>query len=236
MPPKTDRQQNGRRTAPPHPNRVREWVRRTGLKLKDFHREMENVTGHRRDYSGLSKIQRGTRALTDDIRADILATLRHLGHELEPEDLDTPFAPPRSGLHEEISPWEPPGTHPLKKIKLPLQQFIWEMRVNILDEIGIHAGDLVIFDMSPKAFENLQPMDVVILQKYGQTARDTQTLVRQYIPPNLFITNSARNNRPALHYLRDDVQIKGVWVSVHRQNLHPSPGQNPLSPQKRDKK
>ncbi len=185
---------------------------------------MENVTGKSRSYSGLSKIQRGARALNDDIRADILATLRHLGLEPEPEDLDAPFVPPPPGLNEEISPWEPSGTHPLRKIKLPLHQFIWEMQANILDEIGIHAGDLVIFDMSPKAFEKLQPMDVVILQKYGETAKDTQTLIREYIPPNLFITNSAQNNKPALHYLKDDVQIKGVWVSVHRQNLHPKTG------------
>lgn len=177
---------------------------------------MIDLTGFKIDYTLFSKYHAGSRQISPGVLQPIVDTLAVHNIHISQADL---LAIEHGGLAsfgEEISPWVPKEKDIPGKTNEPLTQFYWQINNNFLDEIGILKGDILLFDMSPDAFKNLKNGDVVIIQKYGENLADTRTLVRQYIPPNLFITNSAFENLPSLHGLKDDIQIKGIMISSHR--------------------
>ena len=94
---------------------------------------------------------------------------------------------------------------------------LYTVTTDVLSELGIHAGDIVLVDLSAAAVKALQPLKPVIAQVYAPDgAMRAETIVRQFVPPNLLITNSRTANAAPINMADEDAHIKGVIVSWHR--------------------
>jgi len=113
-----------------------------------------------------------------------------------------------SGLADEASSY---GDGALK-VSLPVNQDQWIANSNALSGIGLEEGDAFIVDMSSEAVEAAGTGDAMIVQLYLPGLKAV-TLLRQFIEPNLFITNSKAENLPPLDKRRHDVHPKGVILS-----------------------
>jgi transcriptional regulator with XRE-family HTH domain len=123
-----------------------------------------------------------------------------------------------AGFAEEAAPFTPePGTR-LASIVLSDTEFFYTLRGNHLDELGLRDGAVLIVDISPQAHEKLRTGDVVIAQVYGG-ASGAKTVARQFIEPDLLISNSRKHNLPSLNRSMQDVAIKGVVTSSHREAI-----------------
>ena len=67
--------------------------------------------------------------------------------------------------------------------------------------------------ISQEAVDAIKPLDCVLVQHYNAMA--AVTLLRQFVPPSLLITNSTDTNERPLALDRDDIAIKGVIVGTY---------------------
>lgn len=85
-----------------------------------------------------------------------------------------------------------------------------------LDAIGIEVGDLIIVDVGDGDRLEVQSLDALVIKRGGS---DMHSL-RQFIEPELFVTNSRSANDIPLTRSRDLIQIIGLITrriaSVHR--------------------
>lgn len=119
--------------------------------------------------------------------------------------------PAGPGLSDTVTPFVPDAAHPLATAKWQDNQVMWTAKSASLDAIGIAAGDVVIVDISQRAVDAVQSGDAVVVQVVdGDNPMRATTHLRQYIEPDLFITNSRANNEPPFNRREQDVRIKGV--------------------------
>jgi transcriptional regulator with XRE-family HTH domain len=85
----------------------------------------------------------------------------------------------------------------------------WVLRSMALAEEGYLPGDILIVDLSSEP----RPGDVVCA-KLRPLDPDSETLFRIYEPP--YLVGTARSARRPFNLETDDVQIRGVVVSMHR--------------------
>lgn len=118
-----------------------------------------------------------------------------------------------AAFREEAVPFNPTDDA-LSELKLSPSQFFYEAKSDVLDQIGIAHGSVLIVDASPEAIEGISSGDAVIAQLYDEMR--AVTVLRQFIAPSLLITNSSHANSPIINLRTDDAAIKGVVVSSHR--------------------
>lgn len=124
-------------------------------------------------------------------------------------------APEHGALREEALPFAPePGTF-AAQIALNDHQFWRKLQDTALDQIGYIEGDEVIVDVGAAAMRTIETGDVVIANKYSDDGKTAETIVRQFVAPNLLITNSSRRAE-ILNIDRDGVSILGVVVFPKR--------------------
>lgn len=78
---------------------------------------------------------------------------------------------------------------------------------------GVPAGTVILIDMTEAAVRALKTGDIVVAQAYDMQAMRAQTIVRQFVPPSLLVTNRKGSN--IAFNIEDptyDVAIKGVRV------------------------
>lgn len=93
---------------------------------------------------------------------------------------------------------------------------LYKVQSNVLDELGIRAGDVLLIDVSAQAVEKVKPLAIVIAQLYSQQELlDATTLLRQFVPPSLLVTNSRGDNQSPINMSTTDAHIKGVVISRH---------------------
>lgn len=93
----------------------------------------------------------------------------------------------------------------------------YRVKSKCLDQIDIHPGDIIFIDISAEAVENTKPMQAVIAQVYSSDdLLKATTILRQFLPPNLLVTNSAADNEMPINIAYEDVHIKGVVIATHR--------------------
>lgn len=87
----------------------------------------------------------------------------------------------------------------------------WRIKTNALDRAGIRAGAVVFVDISAEAVENIAPLDCVIAQIYTDDIfGGAATVVRQFVPPSLLITNSSDRNEIPLDIDKGEAYVKGI--------------------------
>jgi len=93
----------------------------------------------------------------------------------------------------------------------------YKVKTRVLDQIGLLPDDIVLIDISATAVDAVKPLQVVIAQVYDPTELlKATTILRQFVPPAMLVTNSSRENDRALNINTEDVHIKGVVVATHR--------------------
>jgi hypothetical protein len=131
------------------------------------------------------------------------------------EDLRRVTAQALQGFSEEAEPFTPGAGTRLAALPLTDTEFLYTLRGNHLDELGLRDGVVLIVDIGPEAHEKLRTGDVVIAQVYGGPA-GAKTVVRQFVEPDLLISNSRAHNLPSLNRSTQDVAIKGVVTASHQ--------------------
>ena len=94
----------------------------------------------------------------------------------------------------------------------------WKVVRPTLDYLGLKTGGILIVDTSRTSQETLKTGDIVVVQVFD--VRDMsapKTLLRQFLGPHLYTTNSSRGNPSPLDGKQIDVQIIGVVLpnSMH---------------------
>ena len=122
-----------------------------------------------------------------------------------------------NGFSEDATPYVTAPTDPLARLASGPNQSLYTIRTNVLDELGLRAGDVVSVDISAEAVKSVKSMASVIVQIHDpKDVSRSVMLVRQFVPPNLLITNSRNDNCQPINMSTEDAHIKGVILSWHR--------------------
>jgi SOS-response transcriptional repressor LexA len=124
---------------------------------------------------------------------------------------------PALGFAEDLEAYVPgPGELPVAKLRLNVTQM--RVKTNCLSRLHIFAGDVVTVDHSAEAVENLEPLKIVVVQIFDPDPNVLKavTVMRQFVPPSLLITNSAEKNERSLDLEADEVAIRGVVIGTQR--------------------
>lgn len=126
-------------------------------------------------------------------------------------------ARPQSGFADDLVPYVAEPSDPFAGLQSQ-NRHLYRATGNSLSKIGINHGDLLIVDVSAEAVKNIKPLAIVRVQHHPDPSRfgHAVSLLRQFVPPSLLITNSRERNELPLDIEADDAQIMGVVVSVHR--------------------
>jgi transcriptional regulator with XRE-family HTH domain len=204
-------------------------------KLKQRRNELGMTVQEVADKAGLSQgyvtklenKKRGQRGMT-------IAAAEKLAMALELDDpadvMDLPRKQNSIGkphhLEEDAEPYEPQADDLLGDLVKKRKNVVtYRIKTDVLNQIDIKRGDVVFLDVSAEAFERLEPMQAVIAQLLthidtpeGQTLamNKTTTIVRQFVPPNLLITNTDGDNAPILNMDVDPVAVRGVILAKHQ--------------------
>ncbi len=193
-------------------NRLREIRQALGLTLKDLAGRLNSSIAAvaRLEKSGDDTADDKKQMTVEDL-LDLMRALNVEAHEIIPDLAPKPKA--GGGFADDLTPYiaedgQPaPATHD--------NRTRWTVGTAALDKIGIEAGDSVIVDGSQAAVDNAATGDAVVIQHTPPGGR-TQTLMRQYVEPDLFVVNSRSMMAPTIDGSRDDVQIMGIIVERSR--------------------
>lgn len=92
----------------------------------------------------------------------------------------------------------------------------WTVRSRALSNLDVVPGMTIYVDISAATVDNVPPLAMVIAQAYVPGSMEARTLLRQFVPPSLLITNSAEENGPVIDMSAQDAHIKGVVVEVRK--------------------
>lgn len=165
------------------------------------------------DGTAISKIEKGTRRVAAQELTQIARALEMPVAEL----IETPDVLPVTGLSEELIPYEARPVDPFTALQTD-NRYLLTVACDSLSRVGIFRGDVILVDGSATACAKVKALDPVRAQYHPDSDQFTKgvTLLRQFVPPGLLITNSGTQNAPPLDMTHDDVQILAVVVSIHR--------------------
>lgn len=132
--------------------------------------------------------------------------------------LETDASAPHGGFAESnVEPYTPAPGDPFAGLQGE-NRYLMIAKDDALDCIGINAGDVLIVDDSPAACTNPPPLAAVRVQYHPDLSNPAKaiSLLRQFIPPALAITNSSKGNSRSIDLSTEDAQILGVVKSTHR--------------------
>jgi transcriptional regulator with XRE-family HTH domain len=164
------------------------------------------------DKHKVSRIENGDTKLDIDLALKISSALEvSLGELLGLDEAVT-------GLAEDAAMYDPGPGEPLRGLADPARgQSLYVVKSRALDMLGIEPGHVLQVSMTPEAVKNMAPLSIVIAQLYDpdpEVMRAT-TVIRQFVPPALLITNSRDENAAPLNMNALDIAIKGVVTYRH---------------------
>lgn len=121
---------------------------------------------------------------------------------------------PQGGMREsDADSYTPTGDDLFSHLPAHIGLFVARTNALELHPERIVAGDLMAFDMRQEAIDAVQPGAIVVAQVYDPADfLKARTVIRQYVPPALLITNAVSGNE--ILSLRDpdagEVKIMGV--------------------------
>lgn len=194
-------------------NRIRELRRGRGLTVVALAEKVDISHGY------LTRIENGKRGLSVELAEklamalgtdpqDVLGLKKQPGADPEPSRI--------SQFSEDCEPYVAGPTD----LPVPKRPNVdpWRVKSNALDQVHIYAGDVVLVDVSAAAVEALQPLQCVVAQVYDSDPQVlvARTVMRQFVPPALLITNSSTDNEVPLRLDTEQVAVKGVIVGTQR--------------------
>jgi transcriptional regulator with XRE-family HTH domain len=161
----------------------------------------------------ISKIERGAQSMTPG-QVITFAALFNVPPAAFVKDM--PGIGRERGFSEEAEPFMPGAGSFESRVPLSEAQSWYRIRDSRLDELGIIPGDIVVIDIGKAAMAGLAIGDVVIANLYSADGKSAETIVRQWIPPRLLITNSRSRNLMPLNLEQDSVSLLGAVVWPRR--------------------
>ncbi len=170
------------------------------------------------DHSMLSRIESGERGLSVPMAEKLAEALDTTAAELLGIAMAPGGAAPAE-LREDAEPFTfdeaTAGDMPIAIRRAARDTVItYRLKTEALSELGYHAGSIVFIDIGEAAVSSVKPGECVVAQHYRDMT--AVTLIRQFVPPALLITNSRTANAKPLNLDADDVVIKGVIVGEFR--------------------
>ena len=113
------------------------------------------------------------------------------------------------GYMPDLGPYTPPKGSAIEKALTSSTQKMFKVLTGVMSELEITRGDPIIAEMKPVPLKALKMGDVVVARLFPKGSKDGVLLLRQYITPNLLITNSLEQNTLPLHMLKLNIEIIG---------------------------
>tara|TARA_R110000868_G_scaffold936_4_gene7153 strand:+ start:1925 stop:2482 length:558 start_codon:yes stop_codon:yes gene_type:complete len=157
----------------------------------------------------ITRLERGERRLTVDWMQRLAKALG-----CQPSDLFN--AATLAEFNEEATPYVQEGPFAATARALASKGLAYyTIASDSVEQLGIAPGTIVLIDMTQAAVDAVKTGDVVIAQLYNADPNVLQarTVVRQFIAPNLLVTNRVSNNM-VVTMVNDmfEAHIKGVVV------------------------
>lgn len=193
------------------PNRIREIRKAQGLTQEELGERLNM------DKWDVSRLERGKTQLKMETATQVAQALGVSLTEIMGVAVAGVVAVQPPGLSDELVVYVGGPGDPFMRLA---DEHTYPLRVetDALDKIGIQRGDVVIVDGSAKAVEAVRPLEAVRVQ-FDPDPDDPAfavSLLRQFVPPSLVITNSSVRNERSIDLAHEDAQILGVVRSTHR--------------------
>ncbi len=175
--------------------RIRQLRLERGLSLAELAQRIGVSQGH------LSRVEAGLRGLRYN-KMQLLA--RTLGVPVA-EILTSQVL----GYVADLAPYRPPKGSVLETALSSSTQKVFKALSDVLSELGITEGDPVIAEMADVTKDGLKSCDAVVAEVIPHGEEEGVLLLRQYIAPNLLVTNSFEQNAMPIHMDKEKVRILG---------------------------
>ena len=166
----------------------------------------------------ISRLESGKTRLDLDTARKLAGVFQvPLSELLSPEPAATASAPRlAAGFAEELVPYKPAPSDPMSAFLTPTRD-LFRIDTDALDKIALTRGDIVVVDYSQAAVSAAPPLAAVRVRLHPpDDFMQPVTLLRQFVPPRLLITNSSVANQPSIDMDKEDAHIVGVVISIHR--------------------
>jgi transcriptional regulator with XRE-family HTH domain len=179
-------------------NRIQEFRSKRKLSMDGLAELVGGTTG-----STISKLEKGQMQLD-------VGWLERLGKALDvhPAELidDRPQGVAR-GFVDDVEPYEPERNDPLFQL-ITNDRKLWIAKTNALSELGIDARSILLTSTSRDEIKGVRMGDAVVLTYADEASGRTLTILRQYIEPRLYITNSATDNLAPVNASAGGIEVR----------------------------
>lgn len=191
-------------------NRIRDLRKSKGLTLE----QLAELSGVSQPH--LSRLESNKRLLLVPVAERIAAALgstaaQVLGFE---GDGDVPRLGP--GFGEDLVPYKPGPNDPLAALS-GANRYLFTVETDAVNKARVYRGDVVVIDDSVERVQRVKALEIVRVRYHPvDNFMKPLTLLRQFVPPRLLITNSDAGNLPSIDMDEEDAHIVGVVVRSHR--------------------
>lgn len=163
----------------------------------------------------LSRLEAGKRLLLVPVAERLAVQLHSTAAHVLGLDGEEPTRA-ADGMREDAALYQPAAADALAALATP-NRFLYTVMADVVDRARIQRDDIVIVDVSEASVQQVAPLAVVLVRFHPpEEFMKPVTLLRQFVPPSLLITNSSKGNEPSLDTTEDDAHIVGVVVGSHR--------------------
>ena len=158
-----------------------------GLSMDGLAKKVEEVSGEKANSSQINKLEKGSQEMTTKWMVRIARAL-----EISP--IEVIFDPTSSLVSS--SDVDPLGVEPnddLAKFEVDGRK-LWVIRTEVMDELDLRVGDVVLAEPISDAGSELRLGDIVLCENGHGPKGKPITLIRQFIEPSLLTTNSITTN------------------------------------------
>lgn len=190
------------------PHRIKE------LREKRQMTQSQLAAGIGRSKSVISRIESGDTQLDVNIAESIARVLNcSLADVLNIEVTD----PGRvTGLAEDLTPYVIAPGDPWVSLQKG-SRYLFTVETNVLERMGIAKGDVCVIDDSAEACAAISPLQAARVRLHPpEDFMQPLTLLRQFVPPRLLISNATGTNQRSIDMDAEDAHIVGVVVEVLR--------------------
>lgn len=121
-----------------------------------------------------------------------------------------------TGLEDDGARYVADPGDPLQAFVTSPNRYLFRVDSDAVDKAGIRRGDVAIIDDSATACSAVRALQVVLVMHHPEDGGNAVSLLRQFVPPDLLITNSSTSNAKSLDRIKDDATIVGVVIGSHR--------------------
>ena len=179
--------------------------------LRERQKLSQSQLGERigRSKSVVSRLEDGSTALDLEMAQKITGALGATLAEV------VGIEPSATGFDEDAAAYTAGPGDPLQSM-LGEHRYLLRVTTDAVDGAGIRRGDVVVINDSASACRAVSALAIVHVMRHPSSNGGALSLLRQFVPPRLLITNSSVLNSPSLDLGAGGSTIVGVVESVHR--------------------